>query len=144
MFPWAYPVSRKEYGQLFQGHSILRRTHRTRVANKNDESKLPLQQVGVDTPSLHWIRSRLNSRALERFNTVWDLAQQPAIFRTGERGPLLRMAGGGAQVMKKAGIIQTASKLPTTGWVVPFAVVEEKPSGQRRRFIAWPKAENEQ
>ncbi|KEG09746.1 target of rapamycin (TOR) kinase 1 [Trypanosoma grayi] len=48
-----------------------------------------------------------------------------------------------AQAMKRAGIIQTASKLPTTGWVVPFTVVEEKQSGPRRRFIAWPKAKNE-
>ncbi|KEG08149.1 rab1 small GTP-binding protein [Trypanosoma grayi] len=46
--------------------------------------------------------------------------------------------------MKKAGIIRTASKLPTTGRAVPFAVVEEKPSGPRRRFIAWSKAKNEQ
>ncbi|KEG06395.1 TcC31.12 [Trypanosoma grayi] len=144
MFLWAYPVSRKEYGKLFEGHSILRRTDHTRVADKTDERKLPLQQVDVDTPSLHWIRSRLNSTALERFNTVWDLVQQPAFARAGEREPLLRMTEEDAQVMKKAGIIQPASKLPTTGWVVPFTVVEEKQSGPRRRFIAWPKAKNEQ
>ncbi|KEG07072.1 rab1 small GTP-binding protein, partial [Trypanosoma grayi] len=144
--PWAYPDREKDEVQLFQGHSILRRTHRTRVTDKNDESKLPLQQVDVDTLSLRWVWSRLNSKALERFNAVWDLAQQPAIFRTGERGPLLRMAGGGAQVMKRAGIIQTAPKLPTTGWVVPFTVVEEKQSGLCRLFIAWPKGKkkNEQ
>ncbi|ORC90666.1 uncharacterized protein TM35_000084640 [Trypanosoma theileri] len=46
--------------------------------------------------------------------------------------------------MKEAGIICTASSHPTTGWVVPFTVVEEKPSGKRRRFIAWPKGKNAQ
>ncbi|KEG05936.1 rab1 small GTP-binding protein [Trypanosoma grayi] len=54
------------------------------------------------------------------------------------------MAEGDARAMEKAGFIQTASKPPTTGWVMPFAVVGEKPSGPRRRFIAWPKAKNEQ
>jgi len=42
----------------------------------------------------------------------------------------------------KAGIIGPASLLPTLGWVTPFSVVEHKPTGWRRRFIAWPKAKN--
>ncbi|ORC89559.1 uncharacterized protein TM35_000123340 [Trypanosoma theileri] len=45
--------------------------------------------------------------------------------------------------MKEAGIICTASSHPTTGWVVPFTVVEEKPYGQRGRFIAWTREKND-
>ncbi|KEG06658.1 hypothetical protein DQ04_12861010 [Trypanosoma grayi] len=100
---------------FFKGHSILRRTHRTRVADKNGERRFPLQQVDVDTLSPHWVWSQLNSKVLERFNTLWGLAQHPAKLGTGEREPLLRMAEGDAQVMKKAVIIQTAPKLPATG-----------------------------
>ncbi|KEG07057.1 hypothetical protein DQ04_11091020 [Trypanosoma grayi] len=89
MPPWAYPARGQDKGQLFEGHSILRRTHHKRVADQNDERRLPLQQVDVDTLSLHWIRSRLNSRAVERFHTVRGLEQQPANFRTGgTRAPL--------------------------------------------------------
>ncbi|KEG08280.1 TcC31.12 [Trypanosoma grayi] len=134
MSPWAYPGRGEDKGQLFQGHSILRRTHHTRVADQSGERRLPLQKVDADTLSLHWARSRLNSKALDRFNTVWDLVRQPANFRTGGREPLLRMTKGDAWAMKKAGIIQTAPKLPTTGRVVPFTVVEEKPSGPTAAF----------
>ncbi|KEG08683.1 TcC31.12 [Trypanosoma grayi] len=144
MSPLACPDRGQEKGQLFQGHSILRRTHHTRVADQNDERRLPLQKVDADTLSLRWAWSRLNSTALERFNTVWDSVRQPAISRAGEREPPLRMAEGDARAMKKAGFIQTASKLSTTGWIVPFTVVEEKQSGPRRRFMAWPQAKNEQ
>ncbi|KEG07194.1 hypothetical protein DQ04_10601020 [Trypanosoma grayi] len=41
MPPWACLDSWQDKGQLFQGHSILRRTHRTRVTDKNDERRLP-------------------------------------------------------------------------------------------------------
>ncbi|KEG06908.1 putative target of rapamycin (TOR) kinase 1 [Trypanosoma grayi] len=144
MFPWACPGREQDKGQFFQGPSILRRTHHTRAADQNDERRLPLQKVDADTLSPRWVWSRFNSKALERFNTVWDLVQEPANFRTGGREPLSRMTEGGARAMKRAGIIQTASKPPTAGWVVPFTVVKEKPSGPRRRFIAWPQAKNEQ
>ncbi|ORC93291.1 uncharacterized protein TM35_000011680 [Trypanosoma theileri] len=55
----------------------------------------------------------------------------------------LRINNADAQRMKEAGIICTTCSHPTTGWVVPFTVVEEKPSGQRRRFIAWPREKND-
>ncbi|ORC85957.1 uncharacterized protein TM35_000311430 [Trypanosoma theileri] len=56
----------------------------------------------------------------------------------------LRINNADAQRMKEAGIICTASSHPTAGWVVPFTVVEGKPSGQRRRFIALPRENNTQ
>ncbi|KAH8620189.1 hypothetical protein ERJ75_000075400 [Trypanosoma vivax] len=32
---------------------------------------------------------------------------------------------------------------PTKGWIVRFIVVEEAPAEPRRRFVAWPKGEND-
>ncbi|KEG05197.1 hypothetical protein DQ04_25711000, partial [Trypanosoma grayi] len=58
MFPWAYPGRGQDKGKLFQGQSILRRTHCTRVADKNGERRLPLQKVDVYTLSLRLVRSR--------------------------------------------------------------------------------------
>ncbi|KEG07488.1 hypothetical protein DQ04_09651030 [Trypanosoma grayi] len=85
------------------------------MADKNDERRFPLQQVDVDTLSLHWIRSQRDSKALERFNTALDVAQQPANVRTGEREHLLRVLERDAQDMKKAGIIQTHQSYPLPG-----------------------------
>ncbi|KAH8607439.1 hypothetical protein ERJ75_001410100 [Trypanosoma vivax] len=45
--------------------------------------------------------------------------------------------------MERVGVICEASQKSTKGWVVPFAVVEEKAAGPRRRFAAWPKGEND-
>ncbi|KAH9598999.1 hypothetical protein LSM04_005535 [Trypanosoma melophagium] len=55
----------------------------------------------------------------------------------------LRINNADAQRMKEAGVICTASSHPAKGWVVPFAVVEGKPSGERIRFIAWPREKND-
>ncbi|ESS54927.1 hypothetical protein TCDM_13643 [Trypanosoma cruzi Dm28c] len=40
--------------------------------------------------------------------------------------------------LRKAGIIEDASSTITGGWIIPFSVVEEKTTGLRRRWIAWP------
>jgi hypothetical protein len=34
-------------------------------------------------------------------------------------------------------------RYPTTGTARPFTVIEDKPEGQRRRFILWPKSQND-
>ncbi|KPA75766.1 putative target of rapamycin (TOR) kinase 1 [Leptomonas pyrrhocoris] len=44
----------------------------------------------------------------------------------------------------EARIIEKAPDADTRGWIHPFSVVEEKPSGKRRRWIAWPREKNEQ
>ncbi|PWU86655.1 hypothetical protein C3747_525g1 [Trypanosoma cruzi] len=44
--------------------------------------------------------------------------------------------------MKEAGIIEDASFTVTSGgWIMPFSVVEEKTTGSRRGWIAWPRDE---
>ncbi|KAK7200672.1 hypothetical protein NESM_000123800 [Novymonas esmeraldas] len=56
--------------------------------------------------------------------------------------PLKTINARDANTLFEAGIIVRASELPTTGWVIPFSVVETKETGQRTRFIAWPKQKN--
>ncbi|RNC55875.1 target of rapamycin (TOR) kinase 1 [Trypanosoma cruzi] len=47
-----------------------------------------------------------------------------------------------ARLMKEAGIIEDASSTVTSGgWMMPFSVVEEKTTGSRRGWIAWPRDE---
>ncbi|ORC84925.1 uncharacterized protein TM35_000401920 [Trypanosoma theileri] len=69
--------------------------------------------------------------------------QKPELH-TRRRESNLRINNANAQRMKEAGAISTASSHPTAGWVVPFTVVEDKPSRQRRCFIALPREKNAQ
>ncbi|ORC86506.1 uncharacterized protein TM35_000282220 [Trypanosoma theileri] len=85
----------------------------------------------------------MNNKAQRRWDEVWGIMQTPTP-KVMDRESNLRITNADAQRMKEAGIICTASSHPTAGWVVPFTVVEEKPSGKRRRFIAWPKGKNAQ
>ncbi|RNF15643.1 target of rapamycin (TOR) kinase 1 [Trypanosoma cruzi] len=53
-----------------------------------------------------------------------------------------RIPAADARLMKEAGTIVDASFTVTSGgWIKPFSVVEEKTTGLRRRWIAWPRDE---
>ncbi|PWV19199.1 hypothetical protein C3747_11g288 [Trypanosoma cruzi] len=47
-----------------------------------------------------------------------------------------------ARLLRKSRIIEDASSTITGGWIIPFSVVEEKTTGLRRRWIAWPRDKN--
>ncbi|PWV21210.1 putative target of rapamycin (TOR) kinase 1 [Trypanosoma cruzi] len=53
-----------------------------------------------------------------------------------------RIPAADARLLRKAGIIEDASSTITGGWIIPFSVVEEKTTGSRRRWIAWPRDKN--
>ncbi|EKF99450.1 hypothetical protein TCSYLVIO_009630 [Trypanosoma cruzi] len=53
-----------------------------------------------------------------------------------------RIPTADARWLKEAGIIEDASSTVTGGWIIPFSVVEEKTTGLRRRWIAWPRDKN--
>ncbi|PWV20350.1 putative target of rapamycin (TOR) kinase 1 [Trypanosoma cruzi] len=44
-----------------------------------------------------------------------------------------------ARLLRKAGIIEDAFSTRTVGWTIPFLLVEEKTTGLRRRWVAWPR-----
>ncbi|RNC33956.1 rab1 small GTP-binding protein, partial [Trypanosoma cruzi] len=47
-----------------------------------------------------------------------------------------------ARLLREAGIIEDALSTTTGGWIMLFSVVEEKTTGLRRRWIAWPRDKN--
>ncbi|KAF8278938.1 putative target of rapamycin (TOR) kinase 1 [Trypanosoma cruzi] len=53
-----------------------------------------------------------------------------------------RIPTADARLLRKAGIIEDGSSTITGGWIIPFSVVEEKTTGLRRRWIAWPRDKN--
>ncbi|RNF00772.1 putative target of rapamycin (TOR) kinase 1 [Trypanosoma cruzi] len=53
-----------------------------------------------------------------------------------------RIPTADARLLRKAGIIGDALSTVTSGWIIPFSVVEEKTTGSRRRWIAWPRDKN--
>ncbi|KEG13500.1 target of rapamycin (TOR) kinase 1 [Trypanosoma grayi] len=54
------------------------------------------------------------------------------------RSPICVSQSGARSLLKTSGVISAASTRRATGCVVPFTVVEDKPTGRQRRFIAWP------
>ncbi|PWV03769.1 hypothetical protein C3747_169g88 [Trypanosoma cruzi] len=50
-----------------------------------------------------------------------------------------RIPTADAHLLRTAGIIEDALSTITGGWIIPFSVVEEKTTGLRRRWIAWPR-----
>ncbi|KPA73345.1 hypothetical protein ABB37_00081 [Leptomonas pyrrhocoris] len=83
----------------------------------------------------------MKASAKARFDELWRLLSSPEQLDPGT-SPLRTIFEGDARVLMSAGVLVPASPRPTRGWFVPFSVVEEKPSGLRRRFIAWPKEKN--
>lgn len=41
-------------------------------------------------------------------------------------------------VLLQEGIVEPADWRDSAGWVVPYSVAEDNPTGKRRRWIAWP------
>ncbi|ESS62931.1 rab1 small GTP-binding protein [Trypanosoma cruzi Dm28c] len=125
--------------------TITRRATRKRLATPQDEHVIPLQQVGVPVLNLEWIKSRLNPATLERLMHVWGLVGRSPFppFSSGKaREGSRRIPTADAHLLRKAGIIEDASSTITGGWIISFSVVEEKTTGLRRRWIAWPRDKN--
>ncbi|KAF8290137.1 hypothetical protein TcBrA4_0135120 [Trypanosoma cruzi] len=125
--------------------TITRRATRTRLATPHDERTIPLQQVNVPVLNLEWIKSRLNPATLERLMHVWGLVGRspfPPSSSGKAREGSRRIPTADARLLRKAGIIVDASSTITGGWIIPFSVVEEKTTGLRRRWIAWPRDRN--
>ncbi|KAF8293929.1 hypothetical protein TcYC6_0107830 [Trypanosoma cruzi] len=122
--------------------TITRRAPRTRLASPQDEHAIPLQHVNVPVLNLEWIMSRLNPATLERLIQVWGLVGRspfPPSSSGKAREGSRRIPAADARLLRKAGIIEDASSATTGGWMIPFSVVDEKTTGLRRRWIAWPR-----
>ncbi|RNC62204.1 rab1 small GTP-binding protein, partial [Trypanosoma cruzi] len=95
--------------------------------------------------NLEWIMSRLNPTTLESLMQVWGLVGRspfpPSSSGKARKGSR-RISTADARLPRKAGIIEDASSTITGGWIIPFSVVEEKTTGLRRRWIAWPRDKN--
>ncbi|KAF8298770.1 hypothetical protein TcYC6_0073150 [Trypanosoma cruzi] len=89
--------------------------------------------------------SRLNPVTLESLMQVWGLVGRSP-FPPSSSGKARETPRGistaDARLLRKAGIIEDASSTITGGWTRPFSVVEEKTTGLRRRWIAWPRDKN--
>ncbi|ESS55717.1 rab1 small GTP-binding protein [Trypanosoma cruzi Dm28c] len=144
--PWL-TAEERFFHDLYHLHAatITRRATRMRLATPQDERAIPLQQVNVPVLNLQWIKSRLNPATLERLMQVWGLVGRSP-FPPSSSGKALegsrRIPVADARWLRKAGIIEDASSTITGGWIIPFSVVEEKTTGLRRRWIAWPRDRN--
>ncbi|KAF8302281.1 hypothetical protein TcYC6_0048150 [Trypanosoma cruzi] len=89
--------------------------------------------------------SRLNPATLGSLMQVWGLVgwspfPQSSYGKACESSRRIQTAD--ARLLRKAGIIEDALSATTGGWIIPFSVVEEKTTGPRRRWIAWPRDRN--
>lgn len=125
----------------FKGHTFTRRSEQSRVASSPDDFSYPLQQLNVPALNVEVLRSMMLPDVQTRFDTLWSmLSVGPTVVGP---PPVRRLRLDDAKILLESGIIQHAGPSETRGWIIPFSVLEEKPSGIRRRFIAWPKGKNE-
>ncbi|KAH8608524.1 hypothetical protein ERJ75_001298700 [Trypanosoma vivax] len=135
--PWA-PAKAvgedKAPGQLFNGHSILKRARITRVAAEEGQWRLPLQKVNVGRCRCSGHGAASTARPCSASCGVAQYA--PSLEpHSSNREPKLRIDEAVAKEMEGAGVIFEASQKSTKGWVVPFTVVEGKAAGLRRRLF---------
>jgi hypothetical protein len=114
-----------------------------------EEIKAPLHCPALDGASIDTeeIRRRLLPRVRQRFDEVWSTAFPKP------RGPVEEPSGLWSSLSKAdadqldrcaiARLVDSNEAEPTTGWAIPFTVVEEKTTGLRRRFILWTRAAND-
>ncbi|KAF8302435.1 hypothetical protein TcYC6_0046590 [Trypanosoma cruzi] len=89
--------------------------------------------------------SRLNPATSVRLMQLWGLVGRspfPPSSSGKAREGSRRIPTADARLLKAAGIIEDALSARTSGWIIPFLVVEEKTTGLRRRWIAWPRDKN--
>lgn len=129
-----------EKRQAFKGHTFTRRSVHTHAANTPSDFSYPLQQLNVSALEENALRIMMKPEVLSRFDALWRMISL-APNHLG-KPPQRRLRLGDAKVLLDSGVIQLADESPTRGWIIPFSVVEDKISGKRRRFIAWPKGKN--
>ncbi|KPA74892.1 hypothetical protein ABB37_02163 [Leptomonas pyrrhocoris] len=87
------------------------------------------------------LKARMLPAVAARFNELWRQLGSGEGKSPGPQGSH-RICTADALALRAGGIIGPASDAPTKGWVVPFSVVEEKSTGTRLRWIAWPRVKN--
>lgn len=122
-------------------YTITRRFRGTRLASTAGKADLPLQQVRVPVFNLPSVMAQMSPQTLTRFNELVHVVCNPP-NRSRESARRIPVSDG--KLLLEASIIEPADARPTTGWVVPFSVAEEKTTGKRRRWIAWPWEKNEE
>ncbi|KAH8609982.1 hypothetical protein ERJ75_001147700 [Trypanosoma vivax] len=143
--PWA-PAKAvgedKAPGQLFNGHSILKRARITRVAAEEGQWRLAVAEGECGTLPLQRHGAASTARPCSASPRCGAIRSCPGTAFI-NREPKLRIDEAVAKEMEGAGVIFEASQKSTKGWVVPFTVVEGKAAGLRRCFISQPKGESD-
>ncbi|KAH9597820.1 hypothetical protein LSM04_001983 [Trypanosoma melophagium] len=120
--------------------TITRRCQLIRTAAAEEETLIPLQQVQVAVLYIGWIPSRLTNDFSRRFQHICSLlGLQP---RSHPRESSRAISVADAALLRDAGLITAASSLKTGSWDVLFSAIEEKLTGKRRRWMAWPREKN--
>ncbi|KAF8290910.1 target of rapamycin (TOR) kinase 1 [Trypanosoma cruzi] len=116
-----------------------------RLATPQDERAIPLQQQ-ANAPVLNreWIKGLLNPATLERLTQLWGFVGRSPFLLSSVTScaSSRRIPVDDGRLLTEAGIIEDASSTTSGGWIISFSVVEEKTTGLRRRWIAWPRDEN--
>ncbi|RNE98489.1 target of rapamycin (TOR) kinase 1 [Trypanosoma cruzi] len=116
-----------------------------RLATPQDERAIPLQQQ-ANAPVLNreWIKGLLNPATLERLTQLWGFVGRSPFLLSSVTScaSSRRIPVDDGRLLTEAGIIEDASSTTSGGWIISFSVVEEKTTGLRRRWIAWPRDKN--
>eukprot|EP00760_Papus_ankaliazontas_P024610 PhM_4_TR2396/c7_g2_i5/m.61156 len=139
----------QEYNRFTQRHTFTRMKRKTRLAGSAD-MHLPLHaKRGLTSLDVEGIVKLMSDAQQKRFKYVWGLlcddngsAKVESQRRLDKSDVDVLMS---CQFVEKVGQ-EIEAQYPTQACVVPFSVVEDKETdgdiSQRRRFIAWTRADN--
>lgn len=112
----------------------------TRLAAKVQEESLHLPQVMVQVfdpekivTLIHWVPQQQFERLIRLLEQLYSAGRESAC--DSQSGCTGTLAGWNSGTHWWAGSVD---------WVVPFSVVEDTPTGKRRRCIAWPYEKNDE
>ena len=134
----------------FSNRRVWSRPHRPLQPPTHEQMSLPLHAPAIRSIDLEKIRKWMTTETKNRFDEVWALLTSPMRKRAYELTPISKTTISEKDIshLLKSEIIHRVAyeefeRRPTRACVIPFTTYEEREEGPRRRFICWPKHQNQ-
>lgn len=152
--PSPVPIAPWEPDVLIEGSRTRQQFNRIRrkatMPSAHQKDSVELYVHKVPEADVEWLRSEMLPSTRDRFDHVWDLLFRPTISE-----PIVslhsyadqHLTDADMQKLLECEIVKEVSPeeldaRPTRGEVFPFTVIENRDTGERRRFLCWPKSQN--
>lgn len=125
---------------VFRRHSAMPRRAQARLPTPEEQETLPLYAKDVEPMDLTYVRRLMNDKTRKRFD---ELFSWPGAFTPTKAEAFTPFDTADGDRMLDIGLAEPASDTSDIGLCSAFTVVQEKPAGNVRRTIIWPRSLND-